>query len=147
MFVSGVCARKLMSYYINQVFKQLFTVKLKTIQGFILKFSLNELLDREMAENKIFCYLNFLFTIFGVNDGNNCCNNFVKWVTRIATISYQFYCLVFGLFDLTSNQSEMYYYLALEFKRIIASITYLIIFKRREEIFKFQVILLNQSFC
>jgi hypothetical protein len=110
---------------------------------FVLKFNLKELLDCEMAENELFGYLNFLFTIFGLNDGDNCCKNFVKWITRIATISYQFYCLIFGLFDLTSNPSEMYYYLALEFKSIIASITYLIILKRRKEIFNFQVILFD----
>ncbi len=137
-----------MRFGLNAFFKLItflskFHIQALVLKYFVLKFNLKESLDCEMAENKIFGYLNFLFIIFGLNDGDNCRNNFVKWITRIATISYQFYCLVFGLFDLTSNQSEVYYYLALEFKSIIASITYLIILIRREEIFKFQVILFD----
>ena len=92
-----------------------------------------------MSEPNIFCSINFLLKVFGLNEGTGFFCRLFKLITRTATIVYQFYCLAVGLYDLMSNPSEMYYYLALEFKRIIASVTYLIILRKRMELFEFQV--------
>ena len=92
-----------------------------------------------MSETEQFCQLKFLLTIFGLTKRDNLCHNLFKWLAISLTIFYQFYCLATGLFDITSHPQEMYYYLALELKRIIASITYVIFLKKNKHLFEFQV--------
>ena len=91
----------------------------------------------------MFYEIKFLLIGFGLNESENKPQHVLKWMIRAGTLTYQIYSMIIGIYDLTSTDTEMYYHLAVAFKKFVVMVLYMLILKKQKQLYKFQVNLIS----